>query len=150
MANAKREPQFKVEYQVGDETLLSVNVQHPMYISIDYMIKAILMLVRDIRCEIDEETGSRVALAALKLIQKLAHSSDTEIHGQGHILREKLDRKSKHKANRSERVDVVLYGFGGKDKGHNKVITRMIELMRKTRPANSQQEKLKKKGCGDK
>jgi hypothetical protein len=131
MSEKKREPQFKAEYQVGDETLLSITVSHPKYITIDYMIQAILMLANDVKNEIDDNTAGRVALAALKLIFKLAHNSDTEIHGQGDILREKLDAKSKHKVNRSERVDLLLYGFGGKDKGYNKVISRMIEIIKK-------------------
>lgn len=132
MPEQKREPQFKVEYQVGSETLLSVTVSHPQYISIDYMITAILMLVDDVKKNIDNDTAGRVALAAIKLILKLARGSDKELHGQGDIMREKLDAKSKHKANRSERVDVLLYGMGGKDKGYNKTISRMIFLLKKT------------------
>jgi hypothetical protein len=149
MADQKREPQFKVEYQVGKETLKSITVTHAEYISVDYMIQATLMLVRDVRCEIDEDTGGRVALAALKLIRRLANSSDNDITGHGDVYREKLDYKSKHKANRSERVDMVLYGKGGQDKGYNKVISRMIALMRKSRPANTDMA-IKMKGCGEK
>jgi hypothetical protein len=149
MAGQKRVPQFKVEYQVGKETLKSITVTHPDYISVEYMIQATLMLVRNVRCEIDEDTGGRVALAALKLIQRLANSSDNDINVYSDVFREKLDQKSKHKANRSERVDMVLYGKGGKDNGYNKIISRMITLMRKSRPANTNTA-IKIKGCGEK
>lgn len=148
MSDQKREPQFKAEYQVGDETLLSITITDPKYISISQMIQTILMLAKDVKDEIDGETGGRVALAALKLIQKVAHNSNSDIHGQGDIFREKLDRNSKHKANRSERVDLLLYGYGGKDKEDNKIVTRIIELLKKTIPAKAKKSKKNKSKRG--
>lgn len=151
MAKEQRNYYFRCQYQVSDKLTISEVVEQEGYISIAQMMLALCLLVRKVSLQVDKKTGGRAALAVVNRFKNMVLNIQQDTKGTGASKSDYLDHKSKHKANRSERLDVEFYGFGGKDDGKIEDISKFLTyfrklLLEKPSPAKkrSKTEKLRK------
>jgi hypothetical protein len=126
MPENKREYFFQCQYQVGTEVLASTTVKDESYISAAKMMEALCGLAIMVKDVVDSKTGGRVAPEVVHILKDLIYNVGQDRRGKGESKSYYMDRKSKHKANRSERVDVIFYGIGGKDDKKIDDVTRFI------------------------
>jgi hypothetical protein len=131
MPENKREFFFQCQYQVGKEVLASTTVKHQSYISVAKMMEALCALAINVKDAVDAKTGGRLALEVVHILKDLIYNVSQDRQGKGESKSYYMDIKSKHKANRSERVDVIFYGIGGKDDGKIEDISRFIHYFKK-------------------
>jgi len=81
--------------------------------------------------QVDKKTGGRAALAVVTRFKKMVLNMQNDTKGLGASKSKYLDHKSKHKSNRSERLDVEFYGFGGKDDGKIEDVSKFLTYFRK-------------------
>src|SRR6185312_12710724 len=113
MPENKREYFFQCQYQVGKEVLASSTVKDESYITAAKMMEALCSLAIKVKNIVDPKTGGRVALEVVHILKDLIYNVSQDRRGKGESKSYYMDIKSKHKANRSERVDVIFYGVGG-------------------------------------
>ena len=130
MINEKRAYYFRCQYQAGDLTISDV-VEQEEYISLAKMMLSLCMLARKVGQEVDAKTGGRVALEVIYRFKDMIKNMQQDTVGNGGSKSYYLDPKSKHKANRSERLDIEFYGVGGKDDGKIKDISKFISYFKK-------------------
>lgn len=126
----KREYFFQCQYQVGKEVLASTIVKDAEYISVAQMMTALARLAIKVKDQVDPKTDGRVALEVDHIIKDLIGSVNYDKQGNAGSKSYYMDRASKNKANRSERVDVIFYGRGGKDDGKIEDVSRFIHYFR--------------------
>lgn len=131
-AKNKREFFFQCQYQVGKEVLASTIVNDTENITIAKMMEALCRLALKVKADVDLKSGERVALEVVHIIKDLINNVDYERKGNAASHSYYMDRNSKHKSNRSERVDVIFYGTGGKDDEQIEDLSRFIHYFRQS------------------
>ena len=128
MANAKRDNYFRCQYQKG-ETCESVVVSHKEPISAPEILTALCELAIKVKDNVSPGTGGRVALEVLNIHEYFIETIKLLKIGTGASKSYYLDKKSKNRTNRTERVDLEFYGEYGTDKESHPV-SKYIELYR--------------------
>lgn len=128
MICTKRDNYFRCQYQKS-KVCESVVVSHKEPISAPEILTALCELAVKVKNNVDLDTGKRVALEVLKIHEYFIKTVKSLKIGIGTSKSYYLNKKSKNKADRTERIDLEFYGEYGVDiKCHP--ISRYIELYR--------------------
>lgn len=147
MSEPKRKYYFRCQYQADTLTISEV-AEEDQYISIVKMMLTLCLLVRKVSQQVDQKTGGRVALAVVNKFKDMVKNMEQDTNGNGGSKSYMLDPKSKHKANRSERLDVEFYGVGGKDDGKIADASKFLQYFKQlvlNKPKGTKKEKKVKK-----
>lgn len=125
-----RQIYFRCQYQIGGNTESEVVVDTE-YISARMMTLALVKLAVKVKNNINYKTGGKVAMMVLYIINDLIKNVHMDQQGTGGSKSYYLDRKSKYKDKRTERVDVEFYGIGGRDKEEDEKFTRFVGYWKK-------------------
>lgn len=128
MNDNKREYYFRCQYQKG-KTCVPVVKTSKEAISAPEILTALCELAIKVKDEINPETGKKVALEVLSIHEHFIKTIRYLKVGTGASKSYSLDRKSKKRNNRTERVDLEFYGEYGID-DENHPISKYIELYR--------------------
>lgn len=128
MVKAKRDNYFRCQYQKG-KTCESVVVSHEEPISAPEILAALCELAIKVKDNVSPGTGERVALEVLSIHEHFIKTIKYLKVGTGGSQSYPLDRKSKKRDNRTERVDLEFFGEYGIDKKSHP-ISKYIELYR--------------------
>jgi len=107
---------FRCQYQKGD-ICVPEHFESDAPISSSRIMLSLAKLAIKVQKEVNMKTGLKVALEVLKIheyVMKNIHGKNNV--GDGPIKSFYLDKKSKNKIDRSERIDIECYGsFGASD-----------------------------------
>lgn len=107
---------FRCQYQKGD-ICVPEHFESEAPISSSRIMLSLAKLAIKVRKEVNMKTGLKVALEVLKIheyVMKNIHGKNNV--GDGPIKSFYLNKKSKNKIDRSERIDIECYGsFGASD-----------------------------------
>lgn len=132
---SKRKYGFRCQYQKGNECI-SVCINSEKAIGCEEIMVALAELAVKVQYYKNDKTGGEVALQVLMI-----HGRIMKDFFQRHINEFKksyyLNRKSKRKEYRTERVDIEFYGdFGGENKKH--ILNNYIHKYRKAKGWNNE------------
>ncbi len=128
MICTKRDNYFRCQYQKG-EVCESVVVSHKEPICAPEILVALCELAIKVKDNVDSETGKRVALEVLKIHEYFIKTVESLKIGTGASKSYYLNKKSKDKTDRTERIDLEFYGEYGIDK-ESHPISKYIKLYR--------------------
>lgn len=107
---------FRSQYQKGD-ICVTEHFESEAPISSSQILLSLAKLAMKVQKEVNTKTGLKVALEVLRIhehVMKNIHEKDNV--GGGPMKSFYLDKKSKNKMERSERIDIECYGsFGASD-----------------------------------
>lgn len=111
---------FRCQYQKGEHTYVSEVIESENPISSSQIILALAALAIKVKNKCGTNKGGRVALQVLKIHEYVIKNIHGEkCHNTGCSKSYYLDKRSKNKLNRCERVDIEFYGdYGREDDGH--------------------------------
>lgn len=123
-----RKNYIRLQYQ-KDKYYISEKHESNDPIGLTDLIRVLVSLPKKVEKQYGNDVAGKVAVVCVDLIIKFSKNSKWHMIGDGASMSQYLNIKSKNKTERTERVDIEIYGEAGKDLNDNEVISRLNKFI---------------------